>query len=62
MKRYYKDSTRAQRLKENGCTIRVTRGEGEKKEIVREYTVTPEEIAEHNRIREEHLKNMRVQN
>lgn len=60
MKRYIKNPY-AQSIKEKGYTVTVTRGEGDKKEIVREYFVSPEEVAEHNRLRDEHLKNMRVQ-
>jgi len=33
------------RLRENGCKITVTRGEGEDKRVIKEYFRTPEEIA-----------------
>jgi uncharacterized DUF497 family protein len=45
MKRYIRNNDIAKRLRENGCTIRVTRGDGNQKEIIEERIVTPEEIA-----------------
>jgi hypothetical protein len=66
MKRYFKNPARAQRLRENGCTVRVTRGEGDDMEIVEEYFVSPEEVQESCRRRDAHLKEIlqskRVQN
>jgi hypothetical protein len=39
-------------LRKNGCTIQVTREEGDKEIVVEEYFVTPEEIQAQARLRE----------
>jgi hypothetical protein len=54
----FRNTERARRLKENGCRIIVTRGEGDDQVIVEERFVTPEEIQSHDLRR----KNRRVQN
>ena len=57
MKDYYdfskgfRDPERAKRLKEKGCKITVTRGEGDEEVVVEEYFVTPEEIQAHDKLR-----------
>ena len=61
MKKYIKNPY-AERLRKNGCTIRVTRGEGDNKVIVEERIVTPEEIALLNEHRDSVLDSKRVQN
>jgi hypothetical protein len=58
MKRYYKNPARAQKLKENGCIIRITRGEGDNLEIIKEYSISPEEIQEQCKRRDMNLKEM----
>ena len=59
MKQYIKNpyAERAKSIRENGCTIRITRGEGADKIIVEERTVTPREIQLSNERREMNLKN-----
>ena len=61
MKRYIRNSDIAERLEKNGCTIRVTSGEGIKKTILEERFVTPEEIAASNERREENLRSRHIQ-
>jgi len=51
----------AERIRKNGCSIRVTRGEGDNRVIVSERFVTPEEIEASNNRREKNLMNKRVQ-
>ena len=51
----------AQRIRERGCVIRVTRGEGTDRVIVEERVITPEEIAISNAKRDEILESRRVQ-
>ena len=64
MKDYYdfskgfRDPERVKRLRERGCKITVTRGEGDEKVIVEEYFVTPEEL----QADAERRKSRRVQN
>ncbi|MCL2633201.1 MAG: hypothetical protein FWD34_01665 [Oscillospiraceae bacterium] len=50
----------AERIRKNGCTIRITRGEGTDKVIVEERVVTPEEIAVSNAKRDDILSDRRV--
>jgi len=58
MKDYYdfskgfRDPSRAERLRKNGCRIRVTEGEGENEKVVEEFFVSPEEIQAQTRLRE----------
>ncbi|MCL2109408.1 MAG: hypothetical protein FWH20_08725 [Oscillospiraceae bacterium] len=47
----------AERLRQNGYTVQVTGGEGDEKEIVDEYFVSPEEVAAYDKTR----RNFRVQ-
>jgi len=60
MKRYIKNpfAERTERIRQNGCTIRVTRGDT----IVEERIVTPEEIAMSNQRRDAILDSKRVPN
>jgi hypothetical protein len=51
----------AERIRQNGCTIRVTRGEGADKIVVEERIVTPEEIEALNRCRDSTLDHKGVQ-
>ena len=51
----------AERIRKNGCVIRVTRGEGADKVIVKERVVTPEEIQASNERRGEIADERRVQ-
>ena len=48
----------AARLRKNGYKVQVTNGDGDKKEIVDEYFVTPEEVAAYDKNRQ----NFRVRN
>lgn len=43
----------AEPLRKHGCGVRVTRGEGDDMEIVEEYFVSPEQIAEEDKGRSE---------
>jgi hypothetical protein len=60
MKDYYdfskgfRDPARAERLKKNGYTVQITRGEGDKEEVVDEYFVSPEEVQAHDIRRKNH--------
>jgi len=51
----------AKRLKENGYKVTVIDGDGDDVKIIREYFVSPEEVTERGKRREEYLENMRVQ-
>jgi hypothetical protein len=51
----------AERIRKNGCMIRVTRGEGSDKVIVEERIITPEEIEISNERRNTNLSKRRVQ-
>ena len=51
----------AKRLRENGYKVTVTDGEGENAKIVREYSVSPEDVVARGKRREEFLKKERVQ-
>ena len=50
----------AERIKEQGCTIRITHGNGADKKIIKEYVVTTKEIEASNELREINLKNKSV--
>ena len=50
----------AERIRKNGCMIRVTRGEGTDKVIVEERTITPEEIKSSNQRRDAILEKRSV--
>ncbi|MCL2633441.1 MAG: hypothetical protein FWD34_02880 [Oscillospiraceae bacterium] len=62
LSKFFRNPERAKRLRENGCRIGVTRRVDGKDVIVKEYFVTPEQIAEENAGREINRKNHRVQN
>jgi hypothetical protein len=51
----------AERIKKNGCMIRITRGEGSNKVIVEERIITPKEIEISNERRDTILNKQRVQ-
>jgi hypothetical protein len=51
----------AERIRKNGCMIRVTRGEGSDKVIVEERIITPEDIEISNEQRNTILNKRRVQ-
>jgi hypothetical protein len=51
----------AERIRERGCVIRVTRGDGADRVIVEERVVTPDEIALSNARRNESLESRQVQ-
>jgi hypothetical protein len=55
MKNYTKNPY-AERIKEYGCTIRVTHGSGVNKKIINERVVTPKEIEVSNERREMNLQ------
>ena len=57
MKKYIKNpyAERTASIRENGCTIRVTRGEGADKIVVEERTITPREIQLSNEQRDMNL-------
>ncbi|MCL2813942.1 MAG: hypothetical protein FWD23_05020 [Oscillospiraceae bacterium] len=63
MKDYYdfskgfKNTERAERLRENGYKVTVTDGDCEDARVVREYIVTPEEV----QARDKRRKNHRIQ-
>jgi NAD/NADP transhydrogenase alpha subunit len=42
----------AERLKKNGYTVQITSGEGDKKRVVDEYFVSPEEVQAYDLLRE----------
>ena len=58
MKKYIKNpyAERTANIRENGCTIRITRGDGADKEIVEERTVTPREIQLSNERRDVNMR------
>ncbi|MDR2559765.1 MAG: hypothetical protein LBC86_09545 [Oscillospiraceae bacterium] len=58
LSKFFRNPERAKRLKENGCKVTITKGEGEDKRVVEQYFVTPEEVQAHD----VHRKNHRVQN
>jgi DNA-binding PadR family transcriptional regulator len=58
MKRYIKKPEFTERIQKNGYIVRVYDGEGDNAPILKEYTVSPEQIAEENRIRERNLKEL----
>jgi hypothetical protein len=60
MKKFIKNPY-AERIRKNGCMIRVTRGEGSDKVIVEERIITPEEIEISNERRDAILNKRRVQ-
>ena len=47
----------AKRIKENGCTIRITHGSGAEKTIIKERVITPKEIEISNERRDKNLNN-----
>jgi hypothetical protein len=51
----------AERIRQNGCTIRVTRGDGDARVTVEERVVTPEEVRASNEQRDAILRSRRVQ-
>jgi len=51
----------AERIRKNGCMIRVTRGEGADRVIVEERIITPEEIAASNERRDTILNKKYIQ-
>ena len=62
LSKFFRNTERAQRLRENGCRIMVTRKVDGKEVVVEERFVTPEEIAALNERRDKILKSRRVQN
>jgi NAD/NADP transhydrogenase alpha subunit len=50
----FRNPERAERLKKNGYMIQVTKGDGDKKEIVDEYFVSPEEVQAYDIRRKNH--------
>ena len=50
----------AERIKEYGCTIRITHGSGADKKIIKERVVTAKEIEVSNECRDINLKNKSV--
>jgi len=48
----FRNTERARRLRENGCTIQVTREEDGKEVVVEEYFVSPEEMQIQAQLRE----------
>jgi len=61
MRNFKKNTERAERLRENGCRVMVTRNESGKEVVVEDYFVTPEEIVASNERRDEILRSRRVQ-
>ena len=51
----------AERIRKNGCMIRITRGEGADKLILEERVITPEEIAASNERRDKILNKKGIQ-
>jgi hypothetical protein len=52
MKRYRRNPEFAEYLAKHGYTVQITEGEGtENERVIREYYVSPEEIAERNNMR-----------
>ena len=56
MKKFIKNPY-AKRIKEYGCTIRITNGSGAEKTIIEERVITPKEIEASNERRDMNLKN-----
>jgi len=50
----------AERIRQNGCVIRITSGDGAAKVIVEERIVTPDEIQASNERRDANLRSKRV--
>ena len=51
----------AKRLRENGYSVTVTDGDGEEARVIREYFVSPEEVAARGKRRDESLESRRIQ-
>jgi len=56
--KFFRNPERTERLRKNGYTVQVTRGEGENEKVIREYFVTPEEV----QARDKRRRSRRIQN
>ena len=61
MRTFRKNKERAERLRENGYRVMVTRKENGEEAVVEDYFITPEEVAASNERRNTILKSRQVQ-